>query len=455
MPGGKDRSTAATQGAGSGPDGDAAFTPGRKVGLAITLLVFLVLTALIVATALRSSPPPPDPIAGRFRQQVPVVRATVAVLLGMAALALWSVRSKVLDTPVLELAGARPGPALYRGTVGADGPVTAPLTATRCAWYRSTIHGSIRADVASSVHLVDSTGRVAIDPSMRAHGPDQRVVYQQGKDAQEERVLAVGEQVTVYADAALDDAGALVLVPHTSGLRRWSLVRRIVSNGVVGDAHRQLGMLRVGSVALLGAAAVVWMSLWLVQTWSTRSTPQQSAMVLPREPVRTAVVVAACSLGFVAAAAVISRRNRLVALRNQIDHATGVIEVAAQQRHDLILSLLGAVRLGVEHEGAVRAGVDLIRADGADRGRIASLEPERGAPAADPLFAGLHTQLVRCEDRLAAARRFHNDAVTVARDRAGTLPTVLIRPLVFPRGIPPLLDFGLASGSVRPPSPPS
>jgi LemA protein len=231
-------------------------------------------------------------------------------------------------------------------------------------------------------------------------------------------------------------------------------VRRVVPNGVVGDARRQLGAVRVASVALLVAAAVVWMSLWLVQTWTTRSTPTHSAMVLPRDPVRTAVVVAACSLAFAAAAAVISRRNRLVALRNQIEYAAGVIEVAAQQRHDLIRSLLGVVRLGATHETAVQSGVDLIRADGSDRDRLASVCEEHPASASDDLFAGLHTQLGHCEDRLAAARRFHNDAVTLARDRAGTFPTLLLRPVVFPRGIPPLLDFGLASVPPPPPPPP-
>jgi LemA protein len=432
------RTSVASPSAGTG---DVAWSRGRKIGLITVLVVWLSVSALIVVTSLRSSAPPPDAVAGPFTQQFPAIRLAIAALLAFAALALLAVRARLVDTPVLELAGARPGRALYRGTVHATPPVIAPLTSTSCAWYR-TLGGTrkertLRSQASPSISIVDSTGSVDLDPAMLIHGPNRRVVYERMDGAlQEERVLPDGGFVTVYADCRLGEDGGLVLEET-----RWSPVARLQRNGVMGDGDGALFLLRAASTILLVAAWVMWMALWLVQTWET-AVGSKSAMVLPREPLRTAVVVVICTLAFAVAVSAVVIANRLIVLRNQITYSAAVITTAAQQRHDLIGSLLGGVDGVTDHERTTLAGVALVRADLDPRAQVARAEatPEL---TSNPLFRHLMEQLVACENRLAAARRFHNDAVTVAKDRSGTFPNLLLRPLVFPRGLPPLLTFDL------------
>ncbi len=413
------------------------------MGLAVVVVVWLGITVLIVVSSLRRAPPPPDAIAGAYTQRFPAIRLVIAVALAFAAFPISAVRARLVDTPVLELVGARPGRALYRGTVRATVPVTSPLTSSRSAWFQ-TRGGTRKQPLITTrsggqIALTDTTGSLEIDPEMFVHGPNRRVVFQRKKGTlHEERVLLDGDLVTVYADCRIAEDGQLILTEA-----RWAPTRSFQRNGVVGDGRRALLLLRVSSTVLLLAAWLMWMSLWLVQTWETDSAKKLSAMVLPDDPLRTAVVVTICTLVFVSLIAAIVIANRLIVLRNQITYASAVIDTAAVQRHDLVTSLLGSVDGATRHERSTLAGVALVRSDVHARAEVIRVEANP-ALASNPVFQQLQEQLTLCEDRLAAARRFHNDAVTVARDRSGTFPNLLVRPLVFPHGVPPLLTFDLA-----------
>lgn len=433
-----------------GSAGDVAYSPRRKLALLVVAAVWVGITALIVATALRSSPPPADAVAGPYSQRFPAIRLFITILATIAGFTLWAVRARLVDTPVLELAGVRPGRAVYRGTVRAERPVVAPLTGSSCAWYRTVRMRDSKfvaeSAAAARIELTDPTAAIDLDPTMIARGPNRRVVFQRGagRRREEERVLLDGDLVTIYAEATMGHQGHLRLGEPTGGLARRRPFTHVRRNGVVGDAHRAMFLLRVAAAATLVAACVMWISLWLVQTWETSfGESRHSALVLPDRPARTAVAVIVCTLVFAAFAAAVVIANRLIMLRQQITFAVAAIDVAAQQRHDVIGSLLDAVRGAIEHERTTLRGAALVRADGADRADVERLEAQRARVSTQPLFAQLMAELVACENRLAAARRFHNDAVTVAKDRGGVFPAVLLRPVIFLGGVPPLLHFEL------------
>jgi hypothetical protein len=105
----------------------------------------------------------------------------------------------------------------------------------------------------------------------------------------------------------------------------------------------------------------------------------------------------------------------------------------------------------------VAAVDDAVAAENRNRAVLVAqveVHPELGA---DALFGQLFTQLVTTENRMAACRRFYNDAVTVLADRTGTFPGALLKPFVAPE-VPPLLAFelhGVAAPSVAAPTAPA
>ena len=121
--------------------------------------------------------------------------------------------------------------------------------------------------------------------------------------------------------------------------------------------------------------------------------------------------------------------NTLVRLRNQVRTAWADIDVQLQRRHDLVPSLVSAVKGYAGHEQALMESVTALR----NQAMAAQASPERLAPIEDALqqglgrllavveaypdlkasdnFVQLQRELVEVEEHLQFARRFYNGSV--------------------------------------------
>ncbi len=140
----------------------------------------------------------------------------------------------------------------------------------------------------------------------------------------------------------------------------------------------------------------------------------------------TALVV----LGVIVAAAIwiIAVYNGLVAMRQRVNQSFADIDVQLKQRHDLIPNLVETVKGYASHErgtleAVVQARNAAIAAPGIDQ-KVAAENMLSGALRqlfalseaypnlkANENFQQLQTQLADIENKLAAARRFFNNAV--------------------------------------------
>ncbi|HEY3695642.1 LemA family protein [Phenylobacterium sp.] len=152
--------------------------------------------------------------------------------------------------------------------------------------------------------------------------------------------------------------------------------------------------------------------------------------------------------------------NRLVALRQSANQAFADIDVQLRQRHDLIPNLVETVKGYASHErGTLEAVVaarnaavaaqgvdDKVQAEnalsGALRGLFALSEsyPDLKASAN---FAALQAELANIENKLAAARRFFNNAVGEYNAAIQQFPAVLF---AGPAGFQPRTFFDLGEG---------
>lgn len=134
--------------------------------------------------------------------------------------------------------------------------------------------------------------------------------------------------------------------------------------------------------------------------------------------------------------------NRLVALRQEVSNAGGDIDVQLRQRHDLVPQLVETVKGYMQHESETlekltAARTAVARASSPDEkaaaegmlGRaigglmaVAEAYPDLKASAN---FQTLQTQLMDIEDKLAAARRFLNNAVAEYNAAIEQFPAIL------------------------------
>ncbi len=135
--------------------------------------------------------------------------------------------------------------------------------------------------------------------------------------------------------------------------------------------------------------------------------------------------------------------NRLIRLRNQVRTAWADIDVQLTRRHDLVPSLVAAVKAYAGHESAVLQAVTELRTQAvalktpAKLGEVeASLEQALGRLLAlkeaypdlkaNQNFAQLQRDLVEVEEQLQYARRFYNGAVRDYHDGIQRVPDVAI-----------------------------
>lgn len=150
--------------------------------------------------------------------------------------------------------------------------------------------------------------------------------------------------------------------------------------------------------------------------------------------------------------------NGLVTLRSRTAQAFGDIDVQLKQRHDLVPNLVETVRGYAAHErGTLDAVIqarnaastaqgpgEVAQSEGAlqaSLGRLVALGESYPDLKANANFQALQAELSQIEDKLAAARRFFNNAVAEYNAAIAAVPAVLFAgPLGFaPR---PFFDLG-------------
>ncbi|HEX2555189.1 MAG TPA: LemA family protein [Microvirga sp.] len=169
-------------------------------------------------------------------------------------------------------------------------------------------------------------------------------------------------------------------------------------------------------------------------------------------------------VGYAIAAAVVlfavMTYNGLVRLRARAQQAYADVDVQLKQRHDLVPNLVETVKGYAAHErdtldAVVRARNEAVAASGPARqataeaalngslGRLLALGEAYPELKADANFRQLQTDLGEVEDKLAAARRFFNNAVSEYNAAIESFPAVLFS---RPMGFAPREFFDLGEG---------
>ena len=302
--------------------------------------------------------------------------------------------------------------------------------------------------------IVDEIFRRDDDRGFLARMVDNRT----GRYRHVERAIAVGDELYVVGEATLRSD---VVAPEIAGGDP-----HLVSTRTEESHRRRLAV--VSPLLLLvgvGAAAV-----------ATGTAIDRSFGPLVGAGVAVAMVVAGWSVVLF---------NRLQLLAEQAARAWSLIDVQLTRRHDLIPRLAAVAEGLAAHERAVQEAIALARATPAPsppaaptddtvaaaeteattqttmlRDLLAVIEAYPDLTAADA-FTELREQLADTESRIAGARAFYNDSVTLLRNRRQTFPGILVArvanrrrfPLFvaegFDRTVPPIdFDFdAVASGT--------
>ena len=135
--------------------------------------------------------------------------------------------------------------------------------------------------------------------------------------------------------------------------------------------------------------------------------------------------------------------NRLVRLRNQVRTAWADIDVQLTRRHDLVPSLVAAVKGYAGHESNVLETATALRAQAATLkapaqlgdveialgqalDRVVALQEAYPDLKANQNFSQLQHDLVDVEEQLQYARRFYNGAVRDYNDAVQRVPDMFV-----------------------------
>lgn len=168
---------------------------------------------------------------------------------------------------------------------------------------------------------------------------------------------------------------------------------------------------------------------------------------------------------------VVGGYNKLVALDQRADQSFADIDVQLKQRQDLIPNLVETVKGYATHERgtldavtqarAAAAGAtsvnDKVQAENmltATLGRLFAVAEAYPDLKANTNFQQLQTELSDIENKLAAARRFFNNAVSEFNAVRRQFPTVLFAGMVGFGADKPFFDLGEADRAAMSAAPP-
>jgi len=170
--------------------------------------------------------------------------------------------------------------------------------------------------------------------------------------------------------------------------------------------------------------------------------------------------------------AVVGAYNKLVALNQRADQSFADIDVQLKQRQDLIPNLVETVKGYATHEAGTLAAVTQARAAAAGAtsvndkiqaenmltgalGRLFAVSEAYPDLKASANFQQLQAELSDIENKLAAARRFFNNAVSEFNAVRQQFPTVLFAALVGFGSDKPFFDVGEGDRAAMNAAPPS
>ena len=180
------------------------------------------------------------------------------------------------------------------------------------------------------------------------------------------------------------------------------------------------------------------------------------------------IVVVVAVIGFI----VVGAYNRLVALDQRADQSFADIDVQLKQRQDLIPNLVETVKGYATHERGTLDAVTQARAAAAGAhninervqaenmltgalGRLFAVAEAYPDLKANTNFQQLQTELSDIENKLAAARRFFNNAVSEFNAARRQFPTVLFAAFVGFGSDKPFFDVGEADRAAMTAAPPT
>ena len=169
---------------------------------------------------------------------------------------------------------------------------------------------------------------------------------------------------------------------------------------------------------------------------------------------------------------IVGAYNRLVALDQKADQSFADIDVQLKQRQDLIPNLVETVKGYATHERGTLAAVTAARAAAAGAtsvndkvqaenmltgalGRLFAVAEAYPDLKANTNFQQLQSELSDIENKLAAARRFFNNAVSEFNAVRRQFPTVLFAAMVGFGSDKPFFDVGEADRAAMSAAPPT
>jgi len=169
---------------------------------------------------------------------------------------------------------------------------------------------------------------------------------------------------------------------------------------------------------------------------------------------------------------IVGAYNKLVALDQRADQSFADIDVQLKQRHDLIPNLVETVKGYASHERATFEAVTAARSAATTAtsvndkvqaenmltgalGRLFALSEAYPDLKANTNFLELQRELSDIENKLAAARRFFNSAVSEFNAVRRQFPTVLFAAMVGFGSDKPFFDVGETDRATMTAAPPS
>jgi len=368
---------------------------------------------------------------------------SAAALLGAA----WVSRRRMnlTDMPRSRCAAVFVGFNEISGAVATVQPTRSWFTDTTSAWWRSTLeeereytrtetttdsqghtqtrtvveHRFVQVESFSSeplIRLVDETGRVLVDltrASMSVPASYDEITRDPkwseprghlfaattGRYRQQEWTLVDGQSLYVLGGARIDDSGADVVVDG-SGKGEFLVTTRSEASITAGRRAGTWCLIVLGVLAAAFGGGAAHRSPWPY------------------------VLGGLAAVSLVVAWGTFELYNRLVRLKQLQERAWSLIDVQLARRVTLIPQLEEVVKGYAAHEAGLQQELAAGRLGSADG--LMALREASPQLRVDVVFQRLFDELTATENRIAGARDYFNETVTILRDRTRTFPGLLL-----------------------------